>query len=274
MPSQRPPDDDNLDALEFLSGSAAPGADDTQPPPQPPPPPPAEPRAAGAAETDDGAPPRLRCVGCGYPLARPGAQRCSECGLALDEDVLERWFDGAERERFERVQWLVVAVLFLKLLLLPNMLCAARGMMALVAGTACFVAGREKEQTTGGYAGIAGMVAAGTMLLFAGHDGALAFYTLDIAVAALLLLTLLYDIELGPIAVRTPGRRWATGLLFAAPVFGLLCFLLDGESSQLAIGPFPIFGLVLPHLAASGAWLFAWYTVRTVRRMLFGRPVM
>ena len=133
MPAKPPDDDENLDALEFLSESAADPPPPTSSRPKqssrarrekpslpplnlapPPPPPPPEPREPKTVDHT----PRYRCLNCGYPLLEGDEYRCSECGRSFDRNMLRNWYSDEERARFNSIIWFTVACLFLKLLLI------------------------------------------------------------------------------------------------------------------------------------------------------------
>ncbi len=233
-------------------------------------------------EVSRGATPHYRCLHCGYPLAGVDRTTCSECGRTYEGETLERWFDGEEARRFEQALWLIVAILFVKLLVLPPLLWATRLGATVLAAWLCVLAWRGKEQTIGGYYAIAGLICCGLMLLFFAWQAAmLPYYTLEMIVGCLALLALLYDPEGGTVAGATPGRRVVIPLLFAIPVFALVCYLLNGvwqawmptSLSGTLLETYSPFDFVLPYLAAGVVWLLVWHTVRSLREMFYGRRV-
>lgn len=306
MTDKRREDDDNVRALDHLNrGSERPRAPRRPPEPSPAPTPPAaeqphtpppielEPAPAEASATaetppraasphpaapDADHPPAFRCLSCGYPLVDDAAPRCSECGHAYERSALRDWFSGEEEKRFEAVNWLILAILFLKLLLLPQLLWVSRLATAVAAGWACYLARKGKQGSPGAYYGVAGMTAAGLMLLAsAGSDSGLSFHTLDIIAACLLLLSVLHDPAIGRIGTFAIGGRVALVLLFLAPLFAVVCFVLAlAVRSQVTLPSllkaYPPFQFIVPYLAAAGAWLLAWRTIATVRRRLFQDP--
>jgi hypothetical protein len=223
--------------------------------------------------------PPYRCLRCGYPLPTGGELRCAECGHAYDRDTVESWFSGEEQARFEHVLWLVVAGLFLRLLVLPQLLLISRLGSAVVIGWACYLAYRGKQESTGGYYGLAGMIAAGLMFfVFSWQKSALPFHTLDMIAGCLLLLAMLHDPSGVGVGAVTGGQRLAFAILFGAPVLAVACYVCEqAADASLASGnPFlslyPPFGLLVPYLAAGGVWLFVWRTLAGIRHMLFGPP--
>lgn len=283
MAKAQRPENDNIEALELLRGAS----DKKRPatptrPPQPPPPPAIAPPRAGPppAEIDE---PPYRCLHCGYPIAAGDCPRCSECGRTYDADVLRRWFDGDEQRRFEHVVWLVLAVLFLKLLLLPELLWVSRLGTVAVLGWAGVVALRGKQNSIGGHYAVGVLVVAGLMLLVS-WGVPLAFYTLDTIAGCLLLLAMLHDPEVGPVCGTSGGRRIAPLLLFIAPVFAIGCYfaermlmhsfvfpaLAPGTPASLAAIYTP-FGFILPYLAAAAMWVFVWRALAGAQQTLFGK---
>lgn len=291
MPDKRREDEEAVEALELLSDSASdpPAPARNPPPPAPPAVPPISPAPAAkplrsstepaceSARAPDGTP-RYRCLHCGYPLAGESELRCSECGHSYDHQTLEYWFSGQERTRFEHVLWLVLACLFLKLLVLPQLLWVARLGAAAAIAWASHLASRGKHESVARYYGIAGMAIAGLILVcFAWVESSLPFYTLDMIAGCVLLLAMLHDPVSGGIGVVTVGRRIAPVLLFAAPIFAIGCALVQAAiGTQLApvatAGPYTPFGFVVPYLAAAAVWVFVWRTLAGIRRMLFSQP--
>ena len=306
---KRPADDENVEALEYLSDVAdsprppAAGKADSKkkaapPKPQSPaarpttgcvqaasgegaaaaadpavaPPPPPGPQPSGSAPvtvTAEGEPP-YRCLHCGYPIADSPELRCSECGRTYEHETLEYWFSGEEQRRFEHVLWLVIAALFMKLLLLPQLLGLGRVGGGLAVMAAGYLASRGKTQSTGGYFAIATTIVGAVMALgFACTTAPLPYYTLDIIAACLLLLGMLHDPVGGVVGGTSGGRRITPIILFAAPVFAIACYGLErlvATPGSLILPPpgsgpslweiYSPFGFVVPYLTAIGVWVF------------------
>lgn len=310
-------EDENLDALEFLSDAAASeqpkrppasarrgsrpprreGRPETsrgsaEKPPAPPPtsasddlpplePPPAPTPESAAPTQTEVATPSYRCLRCGYPLANVD-ERCSECGTVPDRDTLRHWFSGEEQVRLNNVLWFVGAALFLRLFVAPpELLWFARIGIAIVVGCGCIVAGREKPNSTGGYFGVGGSIAAVLMFLTL-WSSPLAYFTLDIVAACCLLLAVLHDPEGDPIGV-VPGVRIAASVfLTLTPLLAVGCYLLDRQTNPAVGGLFggvappssvfddyPLFELVIPYAAAFCTWLFVLWALVMLRKRLF-----
>lgn len=224
--------------------------------------------------------PAYRCLHCGYPMLSTGSLQCTECGKSFDRDTLEHWLYGDEESRFEHVIWLILAILFLKLLLLPQLLSLARLGGAVAIGIAGWVTLRGKQGSIGGYFASATIVVAVLMgLMFAWGSNPLPYFTLDMISACLLLLGLLYDPVAGAVGGQTLGRRVVPILLFAVPLFGIACYVLAGVLSSAlgavqvpeALEPFHPLLFILPYLASAALWVLVWRTVVAVRNTLF-RP--
>lgn len=268
MPNPPPRDDDTVDALEnLLEAPPRPAR------PKPPLPPAARPPAVPLDRT-------YRCLECGYALAGVRELRCPECGRPCDPDTLEQWFDGPEPARFDHVLWLVSASLLLRLLLLPEMLFVSRLGIAIVAAWASRVAGRGKEDTVGGYFGLAGTIVAVLMLLgFSWLASPLAFHTLDVMTAGMVLQAMLY----GPTGRRVglaAGARWlGRGLVVLAPLLALACHIMDQTWGGATTPPnplyvpYPPYRFVVPFAAAAAAWVAVWVALALLRRTLFTAPV-
>lgn len=290
MAKAQRPDDDNVEALELLRGASGkkPPKAPARPSKKPPPPPPPSPAPAMAPTPPAPSPnemeePLYRCLHCGYPIAEGGAPRCNECGRTYDADVLERWFDGDEKQRYEHVTWLVLAVLFLKLLLLPDLLWVSRLGTVSVLIWVGVLALRGKQNSIGGYYAIGVLVVAGLMLLVS-WGVPLAFYTLDMIAGCLLLLAMLHDPEIGPLLTSSTSRHLAPILLFVAPVFAIGCYVghrivastlivsvPTTRSAQTLSEIFTPFGFILPYLAAAAVWIFIWRTLAGMQKKLFGK---
>lgn len=207
MPDKPTTDDGNLEALETLHRSAGP-------------PPPNRPAKGPSA-------PRLRCLHCGYGLLEQSGFRCSECGTQYRIETLNRWFSGQERNRFERVLWLVRAALLIHILILPDLLNIVRLDLAqagwmLAAGAigwACFLAGRGKYSQIAGHYAVGG-IAVASILAFQAIRGSWgnaivmmtpALCALDAIGACLLLLAMIADVE----RVELWGARRARVVMLA-----------------------------------------------------------
>lgn len=267
MPAPPSRDDETADALEHLLEGPTPK---TALPPRS-----AAPRRPPTVAFDC----PYRCLDCGYPLAGAAGLRCPECGRAYDGDTLDLWFDGTERSRFDHVLWLVSASLLLRLLVLPDLLFVSRLGVAVVTVWACRVASRGKEDSLGGYYGFAGMIAALVMLfVFAWFTTPLAFHTLDIMTAGLLVQAMLHGPADQRLGLAAGGRWLALALLVIAPLFALACHVLDeGWGNTMvpltpALDPYPPFRFVIPYVAAAIAWAAAWLTLAGLRRSLFPTP--
>jgi hypothetical protein len=203
--------------------------------------------------------------------------RCSECGRTYDTETLDTWFAGDEKARFDHVLWLVAASLFLRLLLLPQLLWIAKLGGAAVAMWACYIALRNKPEGPGRFYGVAGLAAGALMILsFAWSPNPLPYYTLDMLSGCVLLLAMLHDAYGGSVAHFSLGRGLAPVLLFGTPVFALGCYLADRAAGANLIGrspildAFPPFTAGLPYVAAAGVWIFVWRTLAGIRGLLFG----
>lgn len=160
--------------------------------------------ANASLDDDEPAAPPFRCLTCGYALLAESGYRCPECGRSYDVDTLESVFHGEEKERLTRLVWLVHLVLVLKLYLLPTMLGVNLGaftgaltfLNALIVIAMCYMAGRDRQDTIGGYYAVAG-TAAGCLCLLGLFRGICAgipeplLYALDAVAGCLLLLSLL-----------------------------------------------------------------------------------
>lgn len=249
------------------------------PVPTVPPPAPAMPAATahhvmGAAPASG--PPRYRCLRCGYPIADLRHPRCNECGRTYTKDTLEWWFSDEERTRFNNGIWLVLAVIFTKLMFIPLIMGLARFGGAVVAGVACVVAMNGKKGTVGGYCGVSGLVIAVIMGLgFSWSDEMAApYYTLDMVTGCLLLLALLHDPMGGAVGGALPARQIAPVVLFVAPLLGAGCWWLQkvvGANLGLFAGwePYTPFGFIAPYVAATAVWVFVWIALMSARKMLF-----
>lgn len=314
MPESKRDNDDLFDALERMaprpSGqpgkgdsaarrSAAPPADENiyrvapEPPRAPTPPPilkPAsrtEPGPANTSVMDDELAECAHCLNCGYRLQRESQFRCSECGQQHDPELLSAWFDGAEAKRFETVQFLILGNLLLKLfLILPQLMCMSKAAAGAAAGWACYLALRDRGDSVGGYLAIGGVAAAGMAVLFSAADPPIAYFTLDMVSGCLLVLALLQNPKSerrGAAAVRVWGSRGAKqtmgGLLFAIPVFAVICYALNGlwggmvtggtVTVPAALSSYSPFGFVLPFIAATVLWVYVLLIVRGFARKMF-----
>lgn len=303
MPGEKRRDDENVDALELLAGAAA----APKPPPPPPPavrpapksrtpkpaapaapaappaktaakpaaaPPPPKPRPASAE------PPPYRCLRCCYPLYDLTGQRCTECGHEIDADTLKTWFGGEEQSRFDQVLWIMIIVLFLKLFLIPEIQWVGRIGTAVLLIAAGVMAGRDKNQTIGGFLGF-GAAGLAACMLVAGCASPLAALTLEMIAACALTLSLLHD-DHGQRIAQPMLVSWATPiLLFCTPVFGLACYIGSTffATASPAGTPTPAASLLLmivdtwiPYAASAGLWLFLWLALRDLRQRLFADP--
>lgn len=240
-------------------------------------PPTPEPAAAGPA-----AAPPFRCLACGYHLEERSGFRCSECGQVHSREALQRWFSGPEKTRVERVLWLIRACLILKLWILPSVAALAAIATAGAAGWACLIAGRGKEQTLGWHYAVAGMLVAGLLLLVGllpgfAVSGAVAG-PLEAVCACLLLITVLHDLDGSRIWRARGGTRLAHALIVAAPILALLLSILTsaaqrasfaGGSSRWLVEAATWSTFLAPHLIALGVWVWVWWRIEQLRRMLF-----
>lgn len=291
MADKPPRDEDTVEALELLS-EPLPGLAPPPPPvPRPRPdgedvPPQERPMSAARpaeilpTDVDSDGPP-WRCLRCAYPLMGSEAAdviRCSECGQEHEPHDLERWFGWEEARRFNSVLWLVSAMLFVKLLILPDFLVAARLGTTVLLAWACIAAMKDKLESTAGYYGLAGFLTATLMFfVYLGSASTLAFHALEIIAACLLLLTLLHDPHVGRIGAQISGGQLPFVLLFAAPGLAVACYLLalwadsaPGGGTLPSLGH-TAFALVVPYAAAVGVWVWVWLTLRRVRTAFWGR---
>jgi len=249
------------------------------PPPAPAMPAPRTHPALASSSDDDSppdGPPRFRCLRCGYPIADLRNPRCNECGRVHTKDTLEWWFSDEERTRLNNVIWLVLAVIFTKLMFIPLIMGLARCGGAVAVGVACTVAMNGKKGTVGGYCGVSGLIIAVIMGLGFSWDAAYAvpFYTLEMVAACLLLLSVLHDPMGGGVGGALPARQIAPILLFVVPLLGAGCWWLQkavGPDLGIFSGwePFTPFGFILPYVAAAAVWVFVWLALAGTRKMLF-----
>lgn len=296
MPVEHSGDDENIDALESLSRdsadarrpaqarsarrshAAAPRTSQPEPPPPEldlaPPSPPSKPQPARLAQ---GEMPRYRCLSCGYPLLGGQNNRCPECGRSFSKSDLRLWFSGEEETRLNNVIWFVVACLFLKLMLIPVLVHAARLATMIIIAWACVRAAYGKGDSAGGYFGMAGLIAAGLMLLTAWQETPLGFYALDMIAGCLLLLAMVHDAQGGTLARASGSRTAALVLLFLSPLVASACWYAHDQGVQpwsTTVVPDPygdVFGFVIPYAGAAGVWLLVWWTLTRMRKLLFGR---
>ncbi len=140
---------------------------------------------------------------------------------------------------------------------------------------AAYQARNNKLGTIGGYYGTAAALAGLLMfILFSWPRVAIAFHTLDIIAAGLLIQAMTHDtggerVEIGG------GRPLALAMIVAAPFLALFCQVAHkmwDENWALydpILDTYPLFGFVLPYLAAGVAWLAAWHVLAGVRRTMF-----
>lgn len=212
----------------------------------------------------------IRCLRCGYPLQAGGKLRCSECGGRVTPAALARWFDGEMEAHLKVLSTLALIVLALKLwVLLPNLASLARLGDATVAACTCALARQQKEGGLGAIFGMAGAIAAGSGILFA-FSAPLEFYTLNLVAAPLLVCAVLNDPDVGDVLGRAVTRAISIGIALLAPLVAAGLFFME-RSLQGAALPDPTFVLktAIPHVLATAAWGWAWWTLRQVQRSLY-----
>lgn len=311
-PKPKPQPDDPLDALELLAGAAddptplsrptpvdkggahRPESRATTGPHAPPVPPPGSPRILAPDEdlSTPSSEPRWRCVACGYPIADALAPTCPECGRKYTRADLEYWDSEAERWRFERVQWLVLAALFLKLLVLPQLMGISRILAAGALFWACYIAHRGKQGSVGGMYAVGGMVATGLMVLaYSAQGNLLPYYVLEIIALCVLMRAMFHDPTLGAVGETIFGRRAALVVLFATPVLAIVLYAADQvmpawPTTPTAVGPgilappisgvptwattYAPFSMITPFMLSLAWGAFVCWTLATARKVLFG----
>ncbi len=296
MATPRREDDDNVRALRHLHAQSPPAAPAPPranvAPPVPPTPPTADANdpfpalpafTATPTQVPVGPPargrraaaPEYRCLACGYPLLDNGNLRCSECGREHDRATLNAWFSGDEESRFTRVIWLIVATLFLRLFLLPPLLWASRAAAACVIVVAGLTAYAGKQGSIGGYYAGATIAAGSFMVLLTWATSPLSYYTLDLIAGCTLVLSLLHEPCVGRVLPRRTDATLPLVALFLAPLLAGVCYLLLQTTAPPMWGAVTVpaayspFGFVVPAVAATAIWLFAWRTAVRVRNTLF-----
>jgi hypothetical protein len=234
-----------------------------------------------------------RCLGCGYPLLPESGLRCSECGLEHGVETLKRWYDGRERERLDRLRWLIRAWFILQLALLPALLdlfwlpavsVAAAVQWALV-GWIFFVATAGRWRAFPAMFAIGGMHVALILTIatmrdltqqYPGNLGGVTFNGLAVAAAGLLLLALDEPVGRGRLALADWMRRWGFALLAIAAgmiaSYPLLWWKLlqAGAPNALAAVGWTLAENLPPFALALAAWWLAYRLIGRRRRMLFG----
>lgn len=238
---------------------------------------------------------RYRCLTCGYPLMVSGETRCSECGRQYAVATLENWYSGAEEQRLDLVMWLIRLSLGLKVLLIPVVLgffwsqypsIVWLGDLAAVVWMLWF-AMRGRVREIGARYAIIGLHLAAILIWFelqvATEDrspmtgGLPSAYAASEAACGLLLLMALHRRETG---IVLPGsvflqRLCIFGLVSIAPVAFVVNRLVTPGTTLSG----QLFGsggmLVAPGAIAFvlnvGVWLFIWWRIYRLRRILFGR---
>jgi hypothetical protein len=293
--SRPDPHDRTVDALSQLAAQASPppGSEDEgiysiEPPPPPPPAPEVDLPNMGPPSSADPISMRVRsrvgddddglrpCLYCGYILDTTSGLRCSECGTLFSESVYERWFGGDEERRFDRVGWLLMAVLFAKLWFgAPGVGWYSSLIVVVAAGYACWLALSGKEETTAGMYAMAGMAVcllSGCMLL--GKPLLQPF--LECAIAGLLLAAMVSDPARFEVLASRGYRRIAIALVFVSPflaaaVLGGQAVALQATSLQSPPGStaVAVLSIAIPGVLSLGAWGYVWWAVRAVSRTLF-----
>ncbi len=217
----------------------------------------------------------VRCLQCGYPLQPESDYRCPECGAQYEIETLQRWYGGAERGRLDILCWLLGAVLFVQLWIIPQTLPWARLLTAAALGLACYQASQGKLDSIGGYFAAAGGIVSVVMLAFACPTGAqLAYYPLSLTGAALLVLAVIHDADGWIVGQRRGVRGVAMAWLVAGPLLAGLAYVLWPALTSAGV-PAPYDQLIahgaVPALAAFMGWGWAAWTIFRVRRMLFAK---
>ncbi len=279
-PKPAPREGDPVDALELLSGAAAD---------------PVELSAGTAARgglscgtvvkssdpIDPSAGPRWRCLDCGYPIVESLEPTCNECGRRWSRGVLETWASGAEESRLEKATWFILAALLAHLFALPMFLTVSRIAAACFMLAACQVAASGRQESIGGYLAISGMAVSALMIVpFAWTENALPYYALHLVAMAALVLGMLRDPVAGVVGRSLVGRQVAPFVLFGAPVFAAVCYLLDSIDAAptvaISVGgssyDYSLFTFILPFIMSLGWGAAAWRTLAVARHRLCGPP--
>lgn len=233
------------------------------------------------------------CLACGYPLLPESSLRCSECGLEHGVELLNRWYEGRERERLDRLRWLIRVWFILQVALLPVLLelfwlpvvSVVAAMQWVVVGWIYFVAAAGRWRSFPAMFAIGGMHVALILTIatmrdltqqYPGHIGGITFNGLAVAAAGLLLLAL--DERAGRARVALAGvmQRWGYALLaIAAAViasYPLLWWKLmqSGAPNVLTAVGWTMAENLPPFAIALAAWWLAYRLIGRRRRMLFG----
>ncbi|MFO0840232.1 MAG: hypothetical protein U1D55_17120 [Phycisphaerae bacterium] len=221
-----------------------------------------------------------RCLSCGYRLIWESGLQCSECGKHWDRAALERWFDGVEKLRFERIAWLVKVVLValgVSLLALFDERFASLGLVwPLVAAYAMWVAVRGRlDRQSSDFASVGlvcALIAAGNYLrptasLLNYSEHFQVNWLFAIVIGYLMLLAMTGDRELvGASASRLVGL--VVLCMAAIPiVFDLAPISLSAMGSRTVSAlALSIFTLLL----SAAMWGLVWLRVARVHFLLFG----
>jgi len=161
--------------------------------------------------------------------------------------------------------------------LLPDFLTLARLGIAATIAWAAYQARNDKFGTIGGYYGMAAMLAGGLMLVvFSWSRLAIAFHTLDIIAAGLLIQAMTHDSSGARVEIGG-GRPLALAMILLAPLLAIFCQLAHNlwdanwALRYPTLESYPLFGFAVPYLAAAAAWLGCWYVLANIRRKMF-RP--
>lgn len=273
MPTSPTPDRDTIQALDTLRSAA---------------PKPLRP-AAEAAQAP------YRCLACGYPLLPESGLRCSECGLEHGVETLNRWYDGRERERLDRLRWLIRVWFILQLALLPALLdlfwlpavSVLAALQWVLVGWVYFVAAAGRWRTFAAMFAIGGMHVALILTIatmrdltqqYPGNIGGVTFNALAVAAAGLLLLTLEERVGSRQVALAGLMQRWgyallavAAGVIASYPLLWWKLLQSGAPNALTAIG-WTLAENLPPFALALGAWWLAYRLIGGRRRMLFGEP--
>lgn len=227
-----------------------------------------------------------RCLYCGYELDPGSDMICPECGTQFTRRVLDRWFDGDEQQRLERMMWLIMAILFLKAcMFIPAFTFFARFIGALAAMYACWLSFHDKTETNAGMFGVAGFLASLVTLCLIISPAAAYPLVLDMAPAGLLLAAAVTDREGFELLGEHGYKRMALIIVFATPlVAGGLFGIESLVRSQITAAPGAAPGtapspaarlaiewllVALPVMLSLLVWLYVWWSLRQIQRVLF-----